>query len=85
MQILDSRTAITVAIGLFTSSVFYLTGLRRRRTQAPIVDAIIEKPSPIPALLTLPTAPRLVPTKDDAKVDEERLRLFAHAWKRQTA
>lgn len=76
---------LAVAIGLFTSSVFYLTGLRRRRTQAPIVEAIIEKPSPIPALLTLPTAPRLVPTKDDAKVDEERLRLFAHAWKRQTA
>lgn len=76
---------LAVAIGFFTGSVFYLTGLRRRRTQAPIVEASIEKPSPIPALLTLPTAPRLVPTKDDAKVDEERLRLFAHAWKRQTA
>jgi hypothetical protein len=76
---------LAVAIGLFTSCGFYLTGLRCRRTQAPIVDAIIKKPSPIPALLTLPIAPRLVPTKDDAKVDEERLRLFAQAWKRHPA
>jgi hypothetical protein len=69
--------------------LFYLLG-RRRRTEIRIVDLNTKASLRMPTRESRIASPSLAPAdmtdrRDDADVDQERLRQFSQAWKRQAA
>jgi hypothetical protein len=77
------------AICFFTCAVLYAAAARRRRTGVSIVDLNTKTPLRMPATVAGTTAPGLAADAtgrlDDVEIDEERLRQFSQAWKRQAA
>ena len=87
-----------VGLCLVAGIAFYLAAVRRRRMEIRIVDLNTPAPLRMPMVestadapsLDAPSldAPSLAPSADgrrDAAIDDERLRRFSQAWKRQAA
>ena len=76
-----------VGICLLAGVFFYLAALRRRRTEIRIVDLNTRAPLRAPAMATMTDSPSVAPDarRDDGEIDDERLRRFSQAWKRQAA
>ena len=70
--------------GLF----FYLAAVRRRWMEIRIVDLNTRAALRMPPMAAMTDSPSVAPDatrRDEADVDDERLRRFAQAWKRQAA
>ena len=76
-----------VGMCLLAGFFFYLAALRRRRMEVRIVDLNTRAPLRTPAMATMTDAPSVAPDtrRDDGEIDDERLRRFSQAWKRQAA
>jgi hypothetical protein len=77
-------------ICFLTSILFYLVRVRRRRMEVRIVDLNTRTSLRMPTSESRIASPSLAPADvtdrhDDVGVDEERLRRFSQAWKRQAA
>ena len=76
---------VFAAICLLASAVLHAAAARRRRTLVQIVDLGAKAPLRRPVTVGSASAPRRAPADDGAKVDQERLRQFARAWKQRAA
>ncbi|HKS62906.1 MAG TPA: hypothetical protein VJT13_14485, partial [Xanthobacteraceae bacterium] len=76
-----------VGICLLAGFFFYLAALRRRRTEVRIVDLNTRAPLRTPPMATMTASPSVTPDarRDEGEIDDERLRRFSQAWKRQAA
>ena len=76
-----------VGICLLAGLFFYLAAVRRRRMEVRIVDLNTRAPLRTPAMATMTDSPSVAPDarRDDGEIDDERLRRFSQAWKRQAA
>jgi len=76
-----------VGICLLAGLFFYLAALRRRRMEIRIVDLNTRAPLRTPAMATMTDSPSVAPDarRDEGEIDDERLRRFSQAWKRQAA
>ncbi len=78
-----------VGICFLAGLFFYLAAVRRRRTEVRIVDLNTTASLRMPAMAALTDSPS-VPSdatgrRDADEIDDERLRRFSQAWKRQAA
>jgi len=78
-----------VGICLLAGLFFYLAAVRRRRTEVRIVDLNTTASLRMPAMAALTDSPSVAPDatgrRDADEIDDERLRRFSQAWKRQAA
>jgi hypothetical protein len=76
-----------VGICFLAGLFFYHAALRRRRMEIRIVDLNTRAPLRTPALATMTDSPSVAPDArhDEGEIDDERLRRFSQAWKRQAA
>ena len=78
-----------VGICFLAGLFFYLAAVRRRRTEVRIVDLNTTASLRMPAMAALTDSPSVAPDatgrRDADEIDDERLRRFSQAWKRQAA
>ena len=78
-----------VGICLLAGLFFYLAAVRRRRTEVRIVDLNTTASLRMPAMAALTDSPSVASDatgrRDADEIDDERLRRFSQAWKRQAA
>jgi hypothetical protein len=76
-----------VGICFLAGLFFYLAAVRRRRMEIRIVDLNTRAPLRTPAMATMTDSPSVAPDarRHDGEIDDERLRRFSQAWKRQAA
>jgi hypothetical protein len=76
-----------VGICFLAGLFFYLAALRRARMEIRIVDLNTRAPLRTPAMATMTDSPSVAPDArhDEGEIDDERLRRFSQAWKRQAA
>jgi hypothetical protein len=78
-----------VGICFLAGLFFYLAAVRRRRREIRIVDLNTTAPLRMPAMAALTDSPSVAPDatgrRDAGEIDDERLRRFSQAWKRQAA
>jgi hypothetical protein len=78
-----------VGICFLAGLFFYLAAVRRRRTEVRIVDLNTTASLRMPAMAALTDSPSVASDatgrRDADEIDDERLRRFSQAWKRQAA
>jgi hypothetical protein len=78
-----------VGICFLAGLFFYLAAVRRRRMEIRIVDLNTRAPLRTPAMTAMTDSPSVAPDatarRHDGEIDDERLRRFSQAWKRQAA
>ena len=78
-----------VGICFLAGLFFYLAAVRRRRMEIRIVDLNTRAPLRTPAMVAMTDSPSVAPDatghRHDGEIDDERLRRFSQAWKRQAA